>query len=155
MVPPHTARRPHLRGHKQLAPVAQRIRASVYGAECLGSIPSRGTMREPLSDDRLVWTGSNIEAMETFATENGFGFVVGSTLHNERWWHRAWNWLWVQLPLGLRWEWVPPEDPTVLEIYLPSILDYDDEGPYWTTVRLGDALGNRGQVYRSWVNEDA
>lgn len=102
-------------------------------------------------DERIVWTGRNHDEVELLARDGGFGFVVGSPFHNERWWHRAWNWLWARLPLGMRWEWVPPEDMSVLEIYLPSMIDPAEvhEPAHWTTARSGDEIDRHGRVYRS------
>lgn len=56
--------------------------------------------------DSIIWTGNNVDAVEKFALDNHFGFVVGSSYGRERWWHRLFDNLAV-----------PSRDMTVLEIY--------------------------------------
>jgi hypothetical protein len=71
----------------------------------------------------------------------GAGYALGSNYHNYRWYHRAFNWLALRLPANWDLEWIPPDDPTVLELHPPRL---EGGRGRWTTVRIGDRI--------SWKN---
>ena len=117
-----------------------------------------------MTDDSVIWTGSNVSDMEEFVMGSSFGYIIGSPFHNYRWWHRAFDFVFNKLPARIlptyvfmripSPEWIPPEDMSVLEIFPEPPGGYGDDSEeyvpwHWTTARPGDRIHKDGTVSRS------
>lgn len=86
------------------------------------------------SDEGVVWTGENVYEMEEFAEKSDFGFVVGSSYHNEA--NKTDD------------SDYPDIDNTVLEIFPDTDIEDLDKPWHWTTATIGDTVYADGTVTR-------
>lgn len=86
---------------------------------------------------RITWTGDNVDDVEAFVIEHGFGFSIGSPIRcKKNHDHDSWD-------DNDECE----EDKTILEVYSSDWFDSDsDTLPTWTHADIGDTIFANGDV---------